>query len=632
MAKSRAYTKEIVPNGGKGSVGEENLVHQASPSWVLTFIRWDVRDTLRAIPTSGTAKELLAVRDPLVVENDCVQLSVAVNKSVLTHSMNATLLETDTNYETAICVGDFVFVNILDWPEDSKRIAKIAGQSKPGAINKEKDGFKGVFKIQSVRKKLSVDPGTGTRQVFYSITGFAFTEFNNILYYNPYLKKDNQGSAKDDLLFVSNLQSDYAQMISTKNNPPCQDLIRDLIKSFLGTGISDRGQSSAGGLPVTTNTHFYIPGQVGSLLGVSGAKAAKDVYNYLFGLQKYGNTSKDLELGKGTNPSNVLDPKSRFYYTSEKCPGQSLLKAEYWNQVNAWSILNQYTNAPVNELYTTVKISPEGNIMPTVVFRQIPFTSDLFGKEPFDVKASVTEFLTLPRWKISPAMVIGTDLGREEAARLNFVQYYTMPTSDIKKPEAFISAQTAAKNYAYDINDVKRSGLKPYIVSTSFEDLTITKDAKLARKWALIVGDAVIGGHLKFNGTIECVGIVDPIAVGDNLEYDRTVYHIEEITHSCGVNPESGMTNFRTIIKVSHGVSIATASTGLSYPEMTYTNAYGDRLDNYSNGNQTLPGVSEEQDILSREKSPAPTKDRIKRRDKAFAQPGKKIAPVKDDE
>ena len=94
----------------------------------------------------------------------------------------------------------------------------------------------------------------------------------------------------------------------------------------------------------------------------------------------------------------------------------------------------------------------------------------------------------------------------------------------------FIAAQTADRNYSYDVNDVMRSGLRPHVITTNFDDLTILKDTKVGRKWALIMGDALIGGHLKMNGTIESIGIVDPIAVGDNLQYDQIVFQIEEVS------------------------------------------------------------------------------------------------------
>lgn len=632
MAKTQAFTYFI--GHGTALEGEDYLVHQSSPTWVLTFIRWNVRDTIRAITPTGNSPDLLTVRAPLVIESDCTQVAVVVNKSILTHSMNAVLLETDVNYSTAIAPGDFVFVNILNSEQEARRVATIAS-GLTGQINGINDGFKGVFKVQSVRKSLEVDPDTGLKRVLIKISGFAFTEFNNMIYYNPHLNRENQGSAKDDLLFPTNIQSDYSQLISTSSNITCQDIIKKLIQSFLGVGINDRGVKSVSGLAITPNTHFYMPSQVGVLLGVANVTAAKDIYSYLFGIQQYSAGSSVTPLQTGATPSNLetSNPPDRFFYTKQRCPGQTLLKAEYWNQTNAWSIINQYTNSPINELYTCFRTDPSGKVMPTVVFRQIPFTSDAFGTAPFNSQATVTPFSTLPRWKVGNSTIFAVDLGRDEAARINFVQYYSSPPADIPKQDSYFSAQTAQGNFTYDINDVLRSGLRPNVVTSTFGNLARNDIARQSRDWAFILGDALIGGHLRLNGTIEAMGIIDPIAVGDNLEYDGAVYHIEEITHSCSIAAQSGIKIFRTILKLSHGVSISTPTTGLAYPEMVHTRGYQDRDDDYEYGDQLLPGVSEEQDIRSRANNPTPgvpTLAEVQAKDRPFAQPGQVIKSNQD--
>lgn len=626
MAKTQAYTYFINPVGTDSSEG--NFVNQASPTWVLTFVRWNVRDTLRTIPpNTGLSAALLAVRQTLVVENDCIQVTTNSNKATLTPSMSATLVETDVNYSTAVAPGDFVFVNMLNWEQDARRVAKTANGQTPGAINGINDGFKGVYKVQSVRKTIVTDTATGTKRVLIRIDGYAFTEFNNMIYYNPYLNRDNQGTDKDSLLFVTNIHADYTKLINPATNPKCQDLIKFLIQSFIGVGISDQGSTFAAGSPITANTQFYIPQLVGTLLGVSSAQSAKDVYNYLFGLQLYS-INPNQSLQQGMNPYNISSVNNRFYYTNIACGGTCLLKAEYWNQTNAWSILNQYANSPLNELYTCFRTSPSGHVMPTVVFRQIPFTTDFFGQaDPFNVQANVTKFSTVPRWKISSALIFNSDIGRDEAARINFVQYYVQPPADLGKVDGFIAAQTATRNFVYDVNDVTRSGLRPNIITTNFEDLTIYKNVYVGRQWANVVGDALMGGHLKMNGTVECVGLVQPIAVGDNLEYDDVVYHIEEVTHTCSINIQNGVKTFRTNLKLSNGVSVSTTNSGIEYPEMQFTNAYHDRLNDYNN-DQELPGISEEQDIISRQGNVAPTNRTINRPDAPFAQPGQVIVPT----
>ena len=81
-----AYSYYINPNGSGNvsgsnnaassastSTAENNSVHQTSPAWVLTFLRWEVRDTLRTEPTNGLNYTTIPSK-PLVVENDCIQI------------------------------------------------------------------------------------------------------------------------------------------------------------------------------------------------------------------------------------------------------------------------------------------------------------------------------------------------------------------------------------------------------------------------------------------------------------------------------------------------------------------------------------------------------------------------------
>ncbi|CAM6004851.1 unnamed protein product [Sphagnum balticum] len=130
------------------------------------------------------------------------------------------------------------------------------------------------------------------------------------------------------------------------------------------------------------------------------------------------------------------------------------------------------------------------------------------------------------------------------------------------------------------------------------------------------------------NGSIECIGIVEPIAVGDNLEYDGVVYHIEEVNHVCSISRESGIKNFRSVLRLSHGVSVVDSRSKTAYAEMLHTNAYNDRQANYNSGVESLPGISEAQDVSYRPAGPEPTLADVTRSDKPFAQPGQVITPT----
>jgi hypothetical protein len=585
MANSTAFTYTINPIGT--GAGENNSVHQVSPAWVLTFVRWNNRDTYRTTNVSSTE-----VRDPLVVENDCVQCSTTSNKGTLTPSMTATLIMTDINYETSVAPGDFVFVNMLNFLTDARRVADAARAKAP--INGLNDGFKGIYKVQSVRKSLATDPESGKKFYIFKVTGFAFTEFNNSIYFNPFML-DPSADKQNPLLFASIISTNWANLYNKRSFVNVQDLMAVLIQNFIGTGVSSKGKTDKNSTLKNFNTHFFIPKLVGKYLGVDNAKAAKDVYNFLFGIQKYaGQASNATSLTSGLNPQGLYTRYNRFWYTQNKCDGDSILKAEYWNNVKAWSIINQYTNSPLNEIYTCFRVSPEGTVMPTMVFRQIPFTTESFK----GTTLPTTKFMNLPRWKVDPSLVLGFDIGREEAARINFVQYFATSTIDVAGTA--LSLEIAKGNYSYDIKDVQRSGLRPYIIVTQFNEPSGGQGlAFKSPLWAKIMGDSLIGGHLKMNGTINTVGLVDPIATGDNFEFDGVVYHIEQVTHTCLISPEDGKKSFRTSISLSSGVSVTSSSNGTRYDEMVDPKAQQLRIDDYAN-NALLPGQTESQDTVYR--------------------------------
>lgn len=587
-----AYTVNI--NANSSGVNEIDSVHQTSPAWVLTFLQWKVRDTLRTKSTNDLNYTTIPEK-PLVVENDCIQLNVADSKSVLTPSMSATLLVTDINYETEIAPGDFVFINMLNWEQDARRVADQARNLDP--INGANDGFKGFFKIQSVRKSLVTDPQSGTKHYAVKITGFAFTEFNNCIYFNPYLL-----NATDDNLriYLTNIGIDWANMQIDKGLTRVQSVVQYLINSFIGSGFPDQKRKIDDIAPRTANTHFYMPKGVGNLLGVDTLESAKDAYNYIFGIQQYSPQAQTL--AQGMNPAGV-DPdatdNSRFIILPDPVEGNTVTKPEYWNQQQTWSILNQFTNAPLNELYTCFRISPNGSIMPTVTFRQIPFTTDNFVNGGF----KVTRFMSLPRWNVSPSLAFSFDLGRDETLRTNYVQYYGR---SVTGPAGFdIAEDTAKQNYIYDIDDVKRNGLRPHVVTSEFDrlpDPPYSPSGFRSPGWAKILGDALIGGHLKMSGTINFVGLPQPIAVGDNLQFDNVVYHIEQITHNASIDQTGGKT-FRTSIVVSSGMDIENGFANVVYSEMKYGSGYDKRANDFNNS-KILPGVSESQDTFYRPNNP----------------------------
>lgn len=589
MNGNNAYTVSLTAN--TKSPDEDEAVNQSSPTWVLTFVRFENRDTLRNNTISPLETN---PNDPLVVENDCVSVTTTMNKGTLTPSMEATLKETDVNYLTAVAPGDFVFVNMLNWESHARRVAIAANNGNP--INGPHDGFKGLFKVQSVRKSISVSEADGKKNVTYKIDGYGFTEFNNTIYFNQNLLAS--GSQDNFGLFIRRLSSDWANLVNPNGFFNIQKIISILITSFIGNGIStsDLSDDFKSNLP-TANTQFQVPSLVGNLMGIPQATAAKDIYNYLFGIQTYS-ANTNQTLAQGLSPllqSGFTGPG--FHYTQTPVAGDSFFMPEFWNATKAWSIITQYLNSPLNEIFTCYKLSNDNRVYPTVVFRQVPFTTQDFQAR-FNVNPAVTQFLTVPRWQVDSSIVYNLDIGRDEAARVNFVQYYSRVGLINDNAGAGPAQEIAAINYVFDSEDVTRSGLRPSIVAGMFDPYVSA--GPRSPIWAKIVGDSVMGSQNKLNGTMELVGIAQPICIGDNVEFEGIVFHIESVIHTCNIDASSGIKRFKTILKLSSGVSLFSSSTVTKYAQMKDTNAYQDRKYDYNNLDQILPGVSESQDILSR--------------------------------
>lgn len=580
-----AYVRDIKANSTDS--------HQTSPGYALTFIRWSNRDTLNYKSISN-----FDVRKPLVVINDAIQVSVSNSKMGITPSMSAVLLGGDINYATAIHPGDFVFVNMVDYDEKVAKIDTNTGKDtnnnsirnralgiKP--INNYSDGFKGMFKIQTVRKKLMVDPQSGIKRLVYSIQAFGFTEFNNVIYYDPQVFNQATGNLA---LFQAQFDKFWSKLVKDKKTQSIQELMQMLINTLVGQGTKNLNTK----LPAPPNRHFKVPTTVGKLMGVK-ATYASEIYNYIFGVwgdSKVGKASK-VDPKDGFNPSISKDSEkpAGFFKTPTDIQGHRKLEAEYWNNVKVWEILKKYQNPVINEMYSTYRVNVNGRVMPTLVVRQKPFSS-----LHFNGSAKTTNFMNIPRWRISSNLIYDIDLGKDDAARINFVQIKTRSLSTNQSSD--LAKQTATKNFQADGGDIERNGLRPFLATANFDYPQTSKKTK-GKEWAELVGDWLINGHLREAGTITCVGIEEPISVGDNLEFDGVVYHIDNIRHTMTID-NTGRKQFRTHLQVSFGTDLRSTKTQPVYPEMEHTDSLTYRSEDFNEGERILPGFSDTQNIGGR--------------------------------
>lgn len=568
------YVKDIKPNSTDS--------HQVSPAYVLTFLRWSNRDSYNY---SGDALE---VRQPMVVYNDALSISLTEAKSAMSSTATVLLKCGDINYSTALHPGDFMVVNLINWETDAQRIHDAALALKP--INNIQDGFKGIYKIQSVVKNLAVDPGTGTKFLTVTLTAASHTEFNNVIYYNPAIAAAfrDQGAS----LWSTAVGDYYTNKLKAESS--VQEVVKDLFKILIGQSNKkfDAKIKNYG------NTHFKIPSTLGALIGRPQIKYANEFFNYVIGIwqdSKQGSTNQS-NLGPGFNPNFKTD--SNMIETGRPLAGRKLVQIENWNNQTAWSIIQGNINSTLNEMYTCHRVGPDNRIYPTVVVRQKPFTS-----EHFKGTSTVTKFFQIPRWKISANLMKGLQTSRNDAARFNFVQVFTRQLADTAEMD--MAQQIQEGNFFYDKGDIERQGLRPYVLTSNFDfpsskDLSGNGKKLHGREWAEIVSDWIIDGHLKESGVLTFHGIQDPISVGDNIEFDGIIYHIEAVSHIMTIsNGTDAKKSWTTKITVSFGMDMRSSKSGPVYSNMEHTDAQTANNEDWTN-ERILPGISDSQNISGR--------------------------------
>lgn len=550
--------------------------HQTSPAYVLTFLRWSNRDTY-----NYENEDPLDVRSPLVVYSDALTVSTNNTKQGMTPTLTITLKGGDINYRTALSVGDFVMCNMLNWETDAQRVRDKAITLQP--INKYGDGFKGVFKIQSVRRNIQM--AGSNKIVTYTVHAAGFTEFNNVIYFNPAIAAAFQEAGTR---IYSTLVGEYYQD-KLKTESDCQKIMKDLFEILIGKSRrSDNVKVKNFGA-----VHFRLPKTLGQLLGRK-MEFATDMFNYYIG--GWGN-SRDSRvnsdnIGPLFNPNMVEDGRVGMYRAKYPIQGNKEVFIENWNRQTAWSILQNNMNNTMNEMYTTYRLDPNNHVMPSIIVRQKPFTTPHFTPPS---GYPVTRFFDLPRWRISPTLLYKMDLGCDESARMNFVQVFTRTLPDTFQQD--MAQQISQKNFFFDEGDIQRNGLRPYVVTANFNFPTDKEKKLKARDWAQIVSDWVIDGHLKESGSITTVGIQDPISVGDNLELDGIIYHIESIKHMMSVSGEKKI--FRTTFSLSYGMDERSNKSRPYYAEMDHTDQYTKNIEDFAN-EKLYPGISDTQNIVGR--------------------------------
>ncbi len=618
----------VTANGEKDG---DYTKHDRNVSWTVAFIRF-------AEPASSYAgkRDLKTTLKTLIVENDCVSVNINNSKASFAKTCQLTMKVSNAWYASNVNPGDWVFVWLNDSQDKNNEL-----QAKLGADNFSTqtiyNGFDSGLKfVGRVLNLGAVDTmaASGTRTLTQTVSCQSFLELATSIYYtyisasviNPNLAtptpdanqtnidKIAKTAAVQTSLSAANYLKDFSDKFISLYSDGNASWSPDSVIGYLFAltmGV-DRAKNPTNafltnGITGTFNDSITIPKTVDNLLGRRGASRLCQIYQVILGIQKYKNTT-DSNMGRRLSPqlSATQTIHDVILQTPDRCKGFVPFYPPSWDNTPIWSILGQYLNPVVNEMYTVLRMNSLGVIMPTVVVRETPFSTGLYNslntrqlsngdidslpatiKSKFkpaatdkDVPKSSVDFKTaageldphgfgpqsrqrtmfgeLPRWVIDESMIQSVQTTTSESRRTNFVQVWGRSAgaeyAGIAQgaAEGLKIAQMNAGNYFADIADIQRHGLRAYITESQF-DVTTGKGGSESPEWAKLRADWMFNGHLKLEGTISCIGIQQPICEGDNVEVRGIVYHIEAVNHSASID-SSGKKYFTTSLQVSNGM------------------------------------------------------------------------------
>jgi hypothetical protein len=589
----------------------EDGVATSSPSWCVAVFRLGQPLSYSRVDKKGYGSviggALLRKEEPLIITSECVQLSISSAKKSYTKTLHATL-KGRTNFlsANAILPGDWLMAWMHTNPLDTDRIVKALKNGQP--TNDFHSGLKFVGRVSAIGRNRVVNV-SGLKTVSYTLQGTGFTELSTPFFYDVALAtveskediwqffsqiglegfkwlaegKTNAGNFKDngEEFFEKFLDLVVGKGIATKIGAAREIVAKDVTGGSIKQNKFTEGEIEDNLLQSPQQNKeapyaYLIPISVATALGRTtvddnkGSKHGHRVFGYadvlttLTGVQRYSQDNKSPHQGFVPLVEDGTDARS----SRLRCKGPDFrIKGTYipieptFLNKSLWQLLSEFKNPVINEMYTCLRSDLSGNIMPTIVFRQIPFSTDAAIEDP---NMPLTRFLSLPRWIIPTYLVHSDNLGRNDATRFNFIHVYGQVSPYHQEEQWSIQAQMARNHPIFDGIDTARSGIRPYMsaVACSTGDLERPNGA---RTWMEAVADWTMGSQFTLNGTINCAGIQSPIAEGDNIEFDSIAFQVESVAHNCSMTAD-GIKTFSTTLTLTNGMPIDQKGASVNFP------------------------------------------------------------------
>lgn len=531
---------------------------QSSPKICIVFLPYKTKDTFHSTLSKIKDASSAVDTDLILTTSDIGSCKISTSKGAATQTADVLFYPNQRNYLKTISTGDNCFIYLHNNESHS-----IDGQNRTLSFdevvqslkNKQPandfySGLKFYGKVNAVREVFNTG-SDGVKTVRYNVTMKGSTELESQIYFNNLLQSPTAAA----LLDLANISSKWRSQFDAQPSQNCQKVLDFIVETFLGVGPDKRRLANSGGNQRSPNQALAIPTQVATYFNRNNNAHGSVGFTYddivvrSFGIQKYPDPSLDEDTD--VNAAKFTPD------TEESLNGFVNVAASNFSNTTVWGLLQQHSNSTINEMYSTLRTDVNGDIVPHIVIRQKPFTSKFFASQNYS-NLPVTNFLELPRWIIAPERAIGSyNIGTSDAVRFNFIQVFgKSPT--FANPDATTYNQLVAGNYAIDDLDIIRTGGR-FGTFTSNADIIGQGNnqnnlVKNIQTWTALVSDWYINGHLKLNGSITTSGIVEPICIGDNLEYQGILFHIEGVDHTYSCDENGGNKSFSTSLMLSNGI------------------------------------------------------------------------------
>lgn len=567
-------------------VDHEKDIHTQQVFWLCVVLPYKIVDPLdrQKLTTTGvpglldvtlsSAKNKSVEIDGVyVLDSDVVAWSVSSNKATPHANLGMSLRVGKTDWLQKLSSGDWCLFWAFDNKADYERILNAVrqnysplidsdfksqgeGKSTTAALNDFNSGLKFVGQINSIRQSFSRNGASGAINSNYEVTARSFTEFNAVLFFDPitafHFKTytqflGNYGVTLDTLFSSSKENAGFLNV--TKFIPNIANII-------LGTDPNQVGDSAESGFPNLKDSpdkKLLVPDALIKMLGADGSRVV-DIHRYYSGRQTYQpSTDKASQLVPVLSGNH-----GNIFYTPNKFSDLILPSTFDMKGSSAWGIMKGYANEPINELFTAIKPDPLGSLMPSIIFRTNPLSSDDLARSLESTGGTnITPFSQYPAWDLDLSIVTDYNLGKSDDARINYLQ---ISTSDVISNAKNLQTEQSQKIFsppATVLTDIERHGLRMYVqkVPARAFDRTITPQKNKARVYTAIMGDILLDSHLKYSGSVSMEGVQLPISHGDNCIISGMLAHIEAVSHSGHIDGE-GFKSFETRLSVSHGIPL----------------------------------------------------------------------------